>query len=95
MSVVYLVTYPNGKVFVGRDRSENIAYFGSPDPQVIAEDFTHAERQRFTVTREILWESKLADRFEATAVEVEMIDRYRANDPAVGYNRWPLFVPEA
>lgn len=55
----------------------------------MAADFTEQERQSFTVTREILWASSSATDEEVTRIEVEMIRRYRSNDPAVGYNRWP------
>jgi hypothetical protein len=89
VKVVYLVRYPNGKIYVGQDRTDTITYFGSPDPSLIAADFTREQRRSFTVTREILWESDTASDADVYAVEVAMIRRYRSNDPAVGYNRWP------
>lgn len=89
MKVVYRVTFPNGKIYIGRDRTDNIVYFGSPDPALVAADFTREERQHFTVTRDILWESETATDSDVARVEVEMIRRHRSNDPAVGYNRWP------
>ncbi|MCB8840648.1 hypothetical protein [Aurantimonas sp. VKM B-3413] len=30
MKVVYKVTWPNGKIYVGSDTTDSIAYFGSP-----------------------------------------------------------------
>jgi len=89
VKVVYKVTYPNGKIYVGQDRTDSINYFGSPDGSLIAADFTREQRQVFTVTREILWESETATDAEVYAVEVEMIRKHRSNDPAIGYNRWP------
>ena len=91
MNVVYKITYPNGKVYVGQDRTDNINYFGSADHRLIAADFTREQRRRFTVTREILWESESATQSEVTTVEVAMILEHRSNDPAIGYNRRPRF----
>lgn len=88
-SVVYKVTYPNGKIYVGQDRTDSINYFGSASSALIAADFTREQRRVFTVTREILWESENALPEEVTRREVELIRELRANDPAVGYNRWP------
>lgn len=87
--VVYLIRYPNGKVYVGQDRTDTITYFGSPNPDLVAADFAEEQRQSFTVTREILWSSTTATNAEVSRVEVEMIRRYRANEPEFGYNRWP------
>lgn len=60
MNVIYKITYPNGKIYVGQDRTDSINYFRSPDNDLIAKDFTREQRRRFTVTREILWESETA-----------------------------------
>lgn len=89
MQVVYRITYPNGKIYVGQDRTNSINYFGSASDELIARDFTWEQRQTFTVTREILWSSDSATRAEVNQVELAMIRQYRSNDPAVGYNQWP------
>jgi hypothetical protein len=94
MKVVYKITYPNGKIYVGKDLTDSIDYFGSPDSRLIAADFTRAQRQRFTITREILWESTSASDQEVSQSEIGYILKLRANDPAVGYNRWPRFRPD-
>jgi len=91
MSVIYKITYPNGKIYVGQDRTDSINYFGSPDNALIAKDFTREQRRRFTVTREILWESATATQAEVTQKEIEFIISLKSNDPAVGYNQWPKF----
>jgi hypothetical protein len=91
VSVIYKITYPNGKIYIGQDRTDSINYFGSADSTLIAEDFTAEQRKDFTIRREILWECQLATRAEVTAKEVELILAYRSNDPAIGYNRWPRF----
>ena len=92
MNVVYRITYPNGKIYIGQDRTNSINYFGSASDELIARDFTPEQRRSFTVTRDILWESETASRSEVTQVEFEFILRYRSNDPAVGYNRNPPFA---
>jgi hypothetical protein len=89
VKVVYKIVYPNGKIYIGQDRTDNINYFGSADSRLIAADFTRELRRSFTVTREILWESETATDAEVTAVEIAMIRRYRSNETAIGYNRWP------
>lgn len=89
MKVVYRVTYPNGKIYVGMDLTDTITYFGSVDSSLVAADFTREERRDFTVRKEILWESESATDAEVRAKEVELIMALRANDPSVGYNRWP------
>lgn len=90
MNVVYCITYPNGKIYVGQDRTNSINYFGSASDALIAKDFTSEQRQSFTVRRDILWQSETASRAEVTQVEIEFILRLRANDPSVGYNQSPI-----
>lgn len=84
MQVVHRITYPNGKIYVGQDRTNSINYFGSASDELIARDFTWEQRQTFSVTRDILWAAENATRAEVNRVEVEMIRHYRSNGPAVG-----------
>ncbi len=92
MKVIYKVTYPNGKIYIGKDLTDSINYFGSADSRLVERDFTREQRRDFTIRREILWESETATDAEASQKEVEFIRSYRSNDPAVGYNRWPKFT---
>lgn len=89
MKVIYKITYPNGKIYIGQDLTDSINYFGSAASVLIAQDFTREQRRDFTIRREILWESESASDAEVDAKELEYILTYRANDPLVGYNRWP------
>jgi len=89
MNIIYKITYPNGKIYVGQDRTNSINYFGSASSQLIAKDFTSEQRRSFTITREILWESATASRFEVTHMEIKFILQYRSNEPAIGYNQTP------
>lgn len=87
--VIYKITYPNGKIYVGKDLTDTINYFGSADSKLIERDFTREERRDFTIRKEILWESDQASDSEVSIKEVEFIRSLRANDPEIGYNRWP------
>ena len=92
MNVVYRITYPNGKIYIGQDRTNSINYFGSASDELIARDFTSEQRLSFTVTRDILWASETASRAEVTRMEIEFIRRFKSNDPEVGYNQTPHFI---
>lgn len=89
MKVIYKITYPNGKIYVGKDLTDSINYFGSADNNLIAKDFTREQRRDFMVRKEILWESETASNNEVNVKEVEFIRALRANDPSIGYNQWP------
>jgi hypothetical protein len=91
---VYKITYPTGKIYVGKDSVGSHRYMGSPDPRLVNSDFallSPEQRRSYSIQKEILWESEMATEAELAAKEVELIRLYRANDPAVGYNRWPRF----
>ncbi len=93
LKVVYKITYPNGKIYVGQDRTDSINYFGSASDALIARDFLREQRRDFAIRKEILWESQYATDAELTRKEIEFILALRANDPAIGYNQWPKFKP--
>ena len=40
MKVIYKVIFPNGKIYVGQDSTDDILYFGSPNRYLIEKDFT-------------------------------------------------------
>lgn len=94
MKVIYKITYPNGKIYIGKDLTDSINYFGSASHALIARDFTREQRKDFVIHREILWESETASDAEVSAREIGFIRAYRSNDPRVGYNRWPKFRGE-
>ncbi len=87
--VIYKITYPNGKIYVGKDLTDSINYFGSASSILIAKDFNREQRKDFTIRKEIIWESDTATDQEVNAKEVEYILQYRSNDPVIGYNQWP------
>lgn len=68
---------------------DEITYFGSVDPKLVAQDFTWEDRKSFTVTKEILWFSNTATDKEIKAKETEIIKLHKSNDPRIGYNQRP------
>jgi len=86
MKVIYKITYPNGKIYVGQDLTDSINYFGSANSELIAKDFTRERRRDFTIRKEILWGSESASESEVTKREIEFIQELRSNNPAIGYN---------
>jgi len=73
MKIIYKITYPNGKIYIGKDLTDTINYFGSANSKLIEEDFTREQRRNFTITKEILWESEKASNSETNQKEVEFI----------------------
>jgi hypothetical protein len=94
MKQVYLITYPTGKIYIGKDAYGSHRYFGNPAMDIINADFQNlpeAVRKDYTIRKQILWESEDASDAELSAKEVEFIRQYRANNPEIGSNRWPKF----
>ncbi|WP_071799475.1 hypothetical protein [Natronohydrobacter thiooxidans] len=89
MPAIYKITYPNGKIYIGQDRTDTLTYFGSVNAALVAADFNPQEQADFTIRKQVLWYRKAASRQEITQKEQEFILELGANDPAVGYNRWP------
>jgi hypothetical protein len=87
--VVYKITYPNKKIYIGMDLTGSLTYFGSPRAELVAADFTREEQRDFAARKEILWESETASDAEVRAKEIELIRLYRSNDSAIGYNQTP------
>ena len=95
MKQIYKITYlPTNKIYIGKVAYESFRYFGSPDIEVVNEDFRKLplESQKdYTVRKEILWESEDCTDSELSDKEVEFIRQFQSNNPDIGYNRWPKF----
>lgn len=89
MKVIYKITYPNGKIYIGKDLTDTITYFGSVNSKLVAKDFTREERRDFTMRKVILFESD--DETVINKKESEFIREFQSNNPSVGYNQWPKF----
>ncbi len=87
--VIYKITYPNGKIYIGKDLTDSINYFGSAESAYIAKDFTKEDRNNFCIRKEILMES--AESNEINENESKFILLFESNNPAIGYNQWPKF----
>ncbi|MGP1715804.1 MAG: GIY-YIG nuclease family protein [Methylophilus sp.] len=86
--VVYKLTFPNGKIYVGKDIGANghsLRYFGSWFNANVEKDFTDAELRDFTLRKQIIFESM--DKAEISRMESEFIRSLKSNDPAIGYNQ--------
>ena len=94
MKVIYKITYPNGKIYVGKDsKGVILRYIGSPETD-IDKDFTWKELQKVTLTKEILFFSEDISESELTKKENEFIVKCCANNPAKGYNLLPKYNPQ-
>ena len=94
MKQIYKITYPSGKIYVGKDSIGSHRYFGSPNIDVVNEDFMklpESVRKDYTVRKEILWESENCSEQELSTMEIEFIRKFKSNDPNIGLNRFPKF----
>ena len=98
MKQIYKITYlPTNKIYIGKVAYESFRYFGSPDIEVVNQDFLKLpiENQKdYTVRKEILWESEDCSDLQLSEKEIEFIRKFQSNNPVIGYNRWPKFIEE-
>jgi len=86
--VIYKITFPNGKIYVGKDiggSGHSLRYFGSWNNALVAQDFTKEQLSNFTLRKEILFESN--DKNEVSKKEGEFILALRSNETSIGYNQ--------
>lgn len=86
---IYLITYPNGKIYIGQDRTDDVNYFGSANGAIIEKDFSQEEQNDFTIRKQILRRFENVPICELNKCEKEFILKYNSNDPDMGYNRYP------
>lgn len=91
MKVIYKITYPNGKIYIGKDLTDTLNYFGSASSKLIEKDFSRDEIYDFTIKKEIIWESNEVTDSEVNRKEIELINFYKSNNPAIGYNQFPKY----
>ena len=93
MKVIYKITYPNGKIYIGKDSTgDNLRYFGSPDREYLEKDFSWEQQKDITLRKEILFCSEDISDADLTKKETEFIEKCGSNNPAVGYNLLPKFT---
>jgi len=77
MKVIYKITYPNGKIYIGKDLTDTFNYFGSAENKLTEKD----QKRNFKNRKEILWESNTAKDSEVNTMEVEFIKLHKSNTP--------------
>ena len=87
--VIYKITYPNGKIYIGKGLTNTLNYFGSANSKLIEADFSEEERENFTINKQIIFSSE--DEIEINKIESKLITDHQANNPKFGYNRWPKY----
>jgi hypothetical protein len=86
--VVYKITFPNGKIYVGKDVGgigHSLRYFGSWNTEIVARDFSKEELVSFVLRKEILFESE--DKADVSRMETHFIRALQSFDPDIGYNQ--------
>jgi len=92
MKVIYKITYPNKKIYIGQDTTDSLmTYFGSGDYHYINNDPTLKGFKDFIIRKEILWENETVIPQELKQIEDDFIESHGANDPDKGYNLRPKF----
>jgi putative N-acetylmannosamine-6-phosphate epimerase len=86
---IYKITYPNGKIYIGQDRTDDVNYFGSAHSETIRADFTKKQRRDMTIRKQIIVERRNTTVQTLNALERAAIEKWNSADPAVGYNRSP------
>jgi hypothetical protein len=93
---VYKVTFPNGKIYVGRDTAgtaevDYYKYMGSPILK--AKELMHADlapllntSRALTLTKEVLYEARECTVAHIKQKEREFITLLKSKDRAIGYN---------
>jgi hypothetical protein len=92
MKVIYKITYPNGKIYVGKDTTgNNLLYFGSPNREYLERDFNLDNLDVICLKKEILFKNADISEPELSQKETEFILKCESNNPAKGYNILPKF----
>lgn len=82
---IYKITYPNGKIYIGQDRTCDMNYFGSACSHLIEQENEYP----VTITKEILEDVYDIPLVSLNARERAWIEFHQSNDPEIGYNQSP------
>jgi len=55
--IIYKITYPNGKIYIGKNLTNTLTYFGSVNSEMVAQDFSEEQQRDFTVRKQVIFES--------------------------------------
>ncbi len=75
---IYKATYPKGKIYVGKDLTNTLTYFGSVNDNLVKKDFSEEQIKSFTITKEIIFESENIE--EINKVEAKFIADLQSNN---------------
>lgn len=89
IKIIYKITYPNNKIYIGKDLTNTLTYFGSVDSKYVEKDFSEKEMQNFIIKKEIIFKSESTE--EINKKEMELIRKYESNNPKIGYNKTPKY----
>jgi len=87
MKQIFKITFPNKKIYIGKDLTGTLTYFGSFDPHYVKADYKNVKTPCFTLKKEILWESETADDEDVARREAAYIRIFDSDNPKIGYNR--------
>jgi hypothetical protein len=94
MKVIYKITYPNGKIYIGKDSTgDNLRYWGSPDREYLEIDFSFENQKDITLRKELLFSDNDISESELLKLKVEFIEKFGSNNPLKGYNIVPNYIP--
>ena len=82
MKQVYKITYPTGKIYIGKDSVGSARYFGTPQMEIVNADFAKLPKEKqldYTIRKQILWESETATESELSLKEIEFIRQHQSN----------------
>ncbi|MDR1315657.1 MAG: hypothetical protein LBK13_02185 [Spirochaetales bacterium] len=92
MKVIYKITYPNGKIYIGKDSTgDNLRYFGSPNREYLENDFSWEQQKDITLRKELLFFDNEISETALIKKENELIEKYESNNPDKGYNLVPKY----
>jgi predicted RNase H-like nuclease len=87
---VFKITYPTGKIYIGKDLLGRVDFFGNPNRRLLAKDFKRLptlQRSDYHVRKEVLWESRDCSEEILAAKKLEFIRKYQSYQSNIGYNR--------
>jgi len=87
MKQIFKITFPNNKIYIGKDLTGSITCLGDFNPGDVNNDYRNIKIPCFTIRKEVLWESESADDSELREREAQYIKIFKADNPKFGYNQ--------
>jgi predicted RNase H-like nuclease len=90
MKQIFKITYPTGKIYIGKDTDGRCDDFGSPNQLALQTNFDalpKSSQTQYNITKEILWESYDCSGQTLASKHLELIHAHQSNQPHIGYNQ--------